>query len=213
MKQLYWALRWSTERTRIYSLQIFQRRSAVALSVVSRRIRGHHFFISASNCAAFDLRTGGLRCDWLTVEVRLGNAQAISSGTVGCRLHLLPVQIASVLVEHVSQNVLGVLQSLDHLKICWLHSWVQWVCAPLASFVHIGDDFGLWTEHDLSVILEVHLDHLVRKTEHDGMACTHPFLHVDDVLYATGSSLNIFWHLLVWIGLLSALQIAPEVLE
>lgn len=63
------------------------------------------------------------------------------------------------------------------------------------------------------MVLEVHLDYLVREAEHDGMACAHPLLYVYDVLDATSSSLDLIRYLLVWVGLLSAFQIAPEVLE
>ena len=45
------------------------------------------------------------------------------------------------------------------------------------------------------------------------MPCTHPLLHVDDVLDATLSSLHLIRHLSVGVRLLSAFQVATEVLK
>ena len=39
----------------------------------------------------------------------------------------------------MSQDILGVLQSLDHLQIGRLHGGVEWVGAPLTTLVHVGD--------------------------------------------------------------------------
>lgn len=42
----------------------------------------------------------------------------ILSLLVRCRLHLLvSVKVASVLVEHMGQDVLSIFQSLDHLQV------------------------------------------------------------------------------------------------
>ena len=69
----------------------------------------------------------------------------------------MAIQISSILIKHVCQDVLGVLEALDHLQVGRLHGRVERVGAPLASFVHVGDHLGLRAQHDLSVILEVHL--------------------------------------------------------
>lgn len=100
--------------------------------------------------------------------------------TWGARVRL-SVQVAGVLVQHMSQDVLGVLQTLDHFKVGRLHGRVQGVGASLSTLVDIGDNLGLGAEHDLCVILEVDLHHLVGESEHDSVSSTHPLLHVDHV--------------------------------
>ena len=44
------------------------------------------------------------------------------------------------------------------------------------------------------------------------MACSHPLLHVNDILDATRAALDLIWHFGVRVGLLRALEIAPKVL-
>lgn len=49
----------------------------------------------------------------------------------------------------------------------------------LALFVHIGHDPGLRTQKYFCVVLEVHLHHFVRESEHDGMFGPHPLFDLD----------------------------------
>lgn len=63
------------------------------------------------------------------------------------------------------------------------------------------------------MVLEIDLHDLIRETEHDGVARSHPLLNVDDVL-----DLSDFWSLRVVLfehslGLIMALEVAPEVLQ
>jgi len=44
---------------------------------------------------------------------------------------------ACVVIQHVGEDVLGVLESLCHFSVGGLQSLVQRQSAPLASFVHI----------------------------------------------------------------------------
>lgn len=116
-----------------------------------------------------------------------------------------------ILIEHVSQDVLGVLEALDHLQVGALHGCVERVGVALTTLVDVGDDLGLTAQHDFSVILEVDLHHLVGEAEHDGMAGAHPLLHINHVSQA---ALLRFWRhsLLVGLRLLTALKVATEVL-
>jgi len=111
------------------------------------------------------------------------------------------------------QNVLRVLKSFYHLQVRRLHSRVERIGASFSALIHIGHNLGLRAQHNLGVILEVNLDNFVGKTEHDGMPRAHPFLNVNNILYATLSALDLFRHLSVGVGLFSAFKIAAEVLE
>ena len=63
------------------------------------------------------------------------------------------------------------------------------------------------------MVLEVDLDDLVGESEHNGMSCSHPFLHIDDVLDFS-LLVGIFSVLFEKVfGLVVALKIAPEVLK
>ena len=63
------------------------------------------------------------------------------------------------------------------------------------------------------MVLEVNLHNLIGESEHYSVPCAHPLLHVDDVLDATLSALNLIRHLCVRIWLLGALKVASEVLQ
>ena len=123
--------------------------------------------------------------------------------TWGARVRL-SVQVAGVLVQHMSQDVLGVLQTLDHFKVGRLHGRVQGVGASLSTLVNIGDNLGLGAEHDLRVVLEVDLHDLIAQAEHDRVPCAHPLLYVDHVLDTALPTLNLIRHLCVRVRLLSA---------
>ena len=56
---------------------------------------------------------------------------------------LVSVEVASVLVEHVREDVLSVLKSLDHLQVSRLHGRVERVGASLTTLVNIGHNLGL----------------------------------------------------------------------
>lgn len=119
-----------------------------------------------------------------------------------------------VSVEHVSKDVLGVLETLDHLEVGRLHGAVKGIGATLALFVDVGDHLGLATEHDLGVVLEVDLHHLVREAEHDGVPSAHPLLHVHDVFHLAffrAFALSVLLH--HRLRLLVALKVRPEVLQ
>ena len=63
------------------------------------------------------------------------------------------------------------------------------------------------------MILEVHLHDLIRESEHDGVACSHPLLHVDYIHDPPSLLLDILRDLFVGLRLLSAFKVAPEVLQ
>jgi len=120
---------------------------------------------------------------------------------------------STILVQHVSQDVLGVLKTLHHLEVGGVHRATQRVGSAFTALVHVGDDLCLAREHDLRVVLEVDLHDLVRQTEHDGVPRAHPLLHVDDVGDLTLGCLHVLDGLLVGLGLLAALEVTSEVLE
>ena len=63
------------------------------------------------------------------------------------------------------------------------------------------------------MILEVHLDHLVRESEHDGMTSPHPLLNIHNILNFPVLLGEVVRDLLVRLRLLSALEVAAEVLQ
>lgn len=94
---------------------------------------------------------------WVGCIERSGRVSAADFSSVGSR----SIYVSDVCVEHVSQDVLGVLKSLDHFEVCRLHCTVERIRRPFSLFVDISNDFGLRTKHDFCVVLEVHLHDLV----------------------------------------------------
>lgn len=112
----------------------------------------------------------------------------------------------------MGQNVLGVLEPLDHFEVGGFHGAVERVRAPLALLVDVGHDLGLRAQHDLCVVLEVDLDHLVGQSEHDGVSRPHPLLYVHDVFdLALFLAVGILFCYVLWAVI--ALQVAPEMLK
>jgi len=63
------------------------------------------------------------------------------------------------------------------------------------------------------VILEVHLDDLVREAEHDRVARSHPLLHVNNVRDLTRARFRLFSRLFISLWLSRAFQVASKVLQ
>ena len=138
----------------------------------------------------------------------------LASSWVGRVLRGL-TRVRHVGVQHVRQNIFSVLETLDHFQVGGLHGAIERVRASFALFVYVGDDLGLRAEHDLGVVLEVHLHNLVGKSEHDCVARPHPLLDVDDVFHflldALAGRLSVL--LEQGLGLVVALKVRPEVLQ
>ena len=84
-----------------------------------------------------------------------------------------------IVIEHVRQDILGVLQPLRHLSIVAIESLIQWHRRSVSLFVNIGYISILRVKQDLRMVLEVNLHNLVAQTEHDGVLGPHPLLHVN----------------------------------
>jgi len=125
----------------------------------------------------------------------------------------LSIQVSRVLVQHVGQDVLSVLQTLHHLEVSRLHGRIQRVGASLSALVDVGDDLSLRAEHDFGVVLEVDLHHLVGKSKHDSMSSAHPLLDIDYVGDLPALLGEVLRNLLVGLGLLGSLEVASEMLE
>ena len=54
---------------------------------------------------------------------------------------LLLVCTSIILIQHVCQNILGVLQSLHHFKISAIHGRPERISSSFTTFVDIGHDF------------------------------------------------------------------------
>jgi len=67
----------------------------------------------------------------------------------------------TIVVEHVRQDILGVLQALGHLLVVAVESVAQRHDRPLTSLVHVGDEAVFRVEQDFCVVLEVDLNNLV----------------------------------------------------
>lgn len=83
-----------------------------------------------------------------------------------------------IIIEHVGQDVLRVLETLRHLRIVAVEGLVQRHRRSLALLVYVGHVPILGVEQDLCVILEIDLDYLVAESEHDGVLRPHPLLDV-----------------------------------
>jgi hypothetical protein len=63
------------------------------------------------------------------------------------------------------------------------------------------------------VVLEIHLDNFIGESEHNSMAGSHPLFNIDDILdLAFRELIRIYRSRLVSLGLLTALQVASEML-
>lgn len=125
------------------------------------------------------------------------------------RLH----RTSSILIQHVSEDILGVLETFDHLQVGAVHGRSKRVGGAFTTLVNVGHDLGLRAQHDLSVILEVHLDHFVGKAEHNRVSCAHPLLHIDHVCDLALGSHHLLCRLFVGLGFGRALEVASEVLQ
>lgn len=148
-------------------------------------------------------------------------------GSIGCLLLILVCSCVgwwSIVIQHVSQDVLGILQSLSHLLIIWIESLTEWHYRALSFLVHVSYEAIVRVQEDLSVILEVHLDDLVAQSEHNRMTCPHPLLYVDRACrrlhirwttHTTSAAQVILLCVLVRSALLSSarLQIAFKMLQ
>ena len=140
-----------------------------------------------------------------------------NSSRVWCLL--VGVRAWSIVVQHVCQDVLRVLQALRHLLIIGVKCLAERHDRPLALLVDVGDQTVVRVEQDLRVVLEVDLHDLVAQPEHDGVPGSHPLLDVDGaglrlhlVLYF---ALHVHLCMLVTCALLGCrrLQVALKVLE
>jgi hypothetical protein len=86
----------------------------------------------------------------------LSTSDTVSIESLSSRLSCVDIRI-----EHVCQNVLGILQPLDHFKIGGFHCATKRVGLSLPSLVNISHKLGLRAEHDFSMVLEVNLDNFV----------------------------------------------------
>ena len=84
----------------------------------------------------------------------------------------------SIVAEHVSKDVLGVLKSLGHFCIVRFECLIQRQVNSLTFLVHIGHNSALRVQKDLGLVLEVHLNDLVAESEHDRVLGSHPFLNI-----------------------------------
>jgi len=66
-----------------------------------------------------------------------------------------------IIIQHVSQNIFGVLQPLRHLRIIAVKCLIQRHRRSLALLVDICYIFVFGVQKDLSMILEVNLDDFV----------------------------------------------------
>jgi hypothetical protein len=55
----------------------------------------------------------------------------------------------------------------------------QWKSLSLALFVHICDQPAFRIKQDLCMILEIYLNYLIAKAEHNCMLGAHPFFNIN----------------------------------
>lgn len=81
-------------------------------------------------------------------------------------------------IEHMSQNLFGVLESLGHFNISAVQGCCQCVLALFSFQIDVGHQFLLARKDDLSFICEINLDDLIAQSEHDCVLCLHPLLNI-----------------------------------
>jgi hypothetical protein len=108
-------------------------------------------------------------------------------------------------VQHMGQDLLRVFESFRHFRIRAFERGGERIVTALSSLIDIGYISRLRGQNDLSGVLEIDLDDLVRKPEHYRVPCPHPLLNVDQRLRC-GLTISD-------IGLNVSLKVASEMLE
>ncbi len=139
-----------------------------------------------------------------------GHALVLSNLLLFNRVWIIAV---SILIEHVSQDVLGVFKTFDHFEIGTVHCTSKRISSSLSPFINIGNNFSFRAQHDLSVVLKINLDNFIRQSKHNCMAGAHPFFNVDDVCNFTFGRYNLISWLFIWFWFGWALQVTSEVLQ
>lgn len=85
----------------------------------------------------------------------------------------------AIVIQHMGQDFLSVLESLSHFSVGALESSSERIVTSLSLFVHVDHQFILRAQNDLSLVSEVHLDNLVAQSEHHCMSSLHPLLDID----------------------------------
>ena len=86
-----------------------------------------------------------------------------------------PGSIAAISeLDHGLNDVLRVLEPLDHLVVCRVERLLQGHCRSEALPVHISDQTTVAAKNDLRVVLKANLHDLVVETEQDGVLRSHP---------------------------------------
>ncbi len=158
-----------------------------------------------------------IRCSKTTRHgVSLRSARLRLSSRIAVGVHAAGVRFSGIDigVEHVSEYIFGVLETFDHLEVGGLHGTAEGVGLSLAALVDVLNELGLAAQHDLCVVLEVHLHHLVREAEHHCVPGAHPLLHIHHVLHlALRELVRVHWGRLVGLGLFTTFKVASEMLE
>ena len=84
-----------------------------------------------------------------------------------------------IVIQHVGQDVLRILQPLGHLLVVRVERLAEGHDRPFALFIHVGHQSVVRVQQYLGMVLEIHLHDLIRQAKHNGMAGPHPLFHVD----------------------------------
>jgi hypothetical protein len=90
--------------------------------------------------------------------------------------------------DKLLQNLLGVFETLGNLGIASNKLVGEVVCFAIPLFIDIGDMALVRSQEHFSVIVEHNLHRLVTYAEEDCMLGSNPFLQVDKLSAASGSS-------------------------
>ena len=119
-----------------------------------------------------------------------------------------------IVIEHVGQDVFGVLESLGHLCVVGLECMVQRQRLSLALLIHVSHQSALRVKQNLCMVLEVYLHYLVAQSEHYRVFSPHPLLHVDGLpSQSPCATLRTTHSVLCAFLLLVILQVRPEMLK
>ena len=122
-----------------------------------------------------------------------------------------------IIIEHVGQDIFGVLQSLCHFGVVAIQSLIQRHRRSFSLLVHVGHVPVFRVQQDFSVVLEINLNDLIAQSEHNSVLSAHPFFYINWagwVLQLVGLvHLIPLDELFLFLGIVILLQVGLEMLQ
>ena len=98
---------------------------------------------------------------------------------MGCVWSTLAILLRrSIVIQHMSENILSILQSLGHFCVVAVQGLAERHDRTFSLLINISNKTIVRIQKNLCVVLEVNLHDLVAQAEHDSVTSAHPLLHV-----------------------------------